>query len=530
MVKDSTLHEIDGELLEFHDAIDDFPYYDSEETFSDSVESSEDVSLSAYPNLEQLKEDDTLISSGLRRRRSLPHHKSVNGNSSKSSSICSDKNMMNSSNHRESRKLLGRSEVKGYEKKVDDNRNEKLGFSIMEKSAGSVTQNVNLGNSEKRVETSNRELDLRETDRSHSSVLLVLAGFVVKAIGLQMNLLCKFLAFPVWSVYKLCLFIHDPFGFVKKLRGCLLRKIKRICSFAVKTVSPVVYEWLKEHNGWWRLGLKCGWGFLWSCYVCAVLVGLLLSAFVIGGLFVRVVVNEPVRIKRNLNFDYTEKSPVALVPLKEPKGSHHDTYFEEMPGFAKSSGSRVVPPNHKLKITVSLTLPESDYNQNLGIFQVRIDFLTADGKTRASSRRPCMLQYKSLPIRLLLTFLKAVPILSGYSSETQKIKIHFRGFTEGEIPIAFLRVIVEQRAEFLPGAGIPQIYTASLKLESELPLLKRLIWSWKKTLFIWFSLTIFTFELGFALICCKPLIVPRVRLRRPDQRDVLENNSPVPPS
>ena len=31
---------------------------------------------------------------------------------------------------------------------------------------------------------------------------------------------------------------------------------------------------------------------------------------------------------------------------------------------------RAIPSNNKIKVTVSLTLPESDYNRNLGIFQV----------------------------------------------------------------------------------------------------------------------------------------------------------------
>lgn len=137
-----------------------------------------------------------------------------------------------------------------------------------------------------------------------------------------------------------------------------------------------------------------------------------------------------------------------------------------------------------------------------------------------------MLQYRSQSIRLLLTLLKVAPILTGYTSETQNLKINFRGFTEGDMPTACLRVVIEQRAEYSPGAGIPEIYTASLTLESELPLLKRVLWLWKKTLFVWVSMTIFLMELVFALLCCKPIIIPKIRLREATNGNAPQNNRP----
>lgn len=91
-----------------------------------------------------------------------------------------------------------------------------------------------------------------------------------------------------------------------------------------------------------------------------------------------------------------------------------------------------------------------------------------------------------------------------------------RGFTEGEVPTACLRVIIEQRAEFQPGAGIPEIYDAFLVIESELPLFKRILWYWKKTIFVWISMTSFLMELLFTLVCCRPIIIPRARVRTRD--------------
>lgn len=134
-----------------------------------------------------------------------------------------------------------------------------------------------------------------------------------------------------------------------------------------------------------------------------------------------------------------------------------------------------------------------------------------------------MLQYKSQHVRLLLNFLKVAPVLTGYASEIQNLKINFRGFTENDVPTVCLRVVIEQRAEFLPGAGIPEIYAAFLTLESGLPLLKKAIWFWKRPLFVLINMTIFTLELVFALICCKHIIFPTIRLREATNKCASQN-------
>lgn len=145
------------------------------------------------------------------------------------------------------------------------------------------------------------------------------------------------------------------------------------------------------------------------------------------------------------------------------------------------------------------------------LLQVKVESLSADGKIISRSSQPCMLRFKSSHIRLVETFIKSVFLLAGYSSEAQEIRIKMTGFIEGTEPTTFLRVILEQRAEYRPGAGIPEIYAASLTLESELPLLKRIMWSWRRTLFIWITMGLFFLELLICLLCCRPIIVPGAR-------------------
>ncbi|KAJ6770026.1 BERNARDINELLI-SEIP CONGENITAL LIPODYSTROPHY 2-like protein BSCL2 PROTEIN [Salix purpurea] len=220
--------------------------------------------------------------------------------------------------------------------------------------------------------------------------------------------------------------------------------------------------------------------------------------------------------------------PVAFVPVQSCGTAACDVDCKENFGDVKSLKTRAIPPNHKLQVSVLLTLPESEYNRNLGVFQIRADFLSADGKTLASKSHPSILKFKSEPIRILLTFLKAAPLLAGYISESQTLALKIKGFTERDMPTSCVKVIIEQRAEYGPGAGIPEIYDASIVLESELPLLKRIIWCWKKTIFIWTGMVLFMMELLFALICCWSVIFPRARLRDdPAINNSTPNNVPA---
>lgn len=60
-----------------------------------------------------------------------------------------------------------------------------------------------------------------------------------------------------------------------------------------------------------------------------------------------------------------------------------------------------------------------------------------------------MLRFRSEPIRLVTTFLKIVPLLTGYISETQTLDAKMNDFVEGDVPTSCLKVTLEQRAEYL---------------------------------------------------------------------------------
>ncbi|XP_024019484.1 seipin-2 [Morus notabilis] len=302
--------------------------------------------------------------------------------------------------------------------------------------------------------------------RDHNNLSLInflafVMSLVVKIMGFQFSLLISFLTFPIWSSYVLFMFLLFPLQTLDQVRGYFMKKVLGMsggtCMLFTSSVS-------KRVNAQKSKAVRIGWALFSSIYVCSVLLGLLAFGFFLGGFVMKHLVEKPIQTRENLNFDYSKASPVAFVPLKDNVG--HET----------RSSARVIPYNHKLQLAVSLTVPDSEYNQKLGVFQVRVDFLAANGNVIASAGHPCMLRYKSHPIRIVETVLKSAPLIAGFQSESQLLNIKMTEFTEGIEPTACMRIILEQRAEYLPGEGIPQIYAASLLLESELPKLKRLVW------------------------------------------------------
>ncbi|KAJ8543000.1 hypothetical protein K7X08_005523 [Anisodus acutangulus] len=235
-------------------------------------------------------------------------------------------------------------------------------------------------------------------------------------------------------------------------------------------------------------------------------IGLLVMGFVISGLTMRRLLEEPIETTKALNFDYTKTSPVAFAPLA---ASGLSTTLISKPKIE----DRPIPYNHKLQLTVSLTMPESEYNRKLGIFQVRVDCLSSNGKVTATSSYPTMLKFKSQPIRLVETAIKSIPLVTGFQSEVQNLKLIINDFIEGFEPTACFKVVLEKRAEYQPeGAGIPEIYAATLHVETELPQIKRIIWIWRRSVFVWIGILVFLSQISFALIFCRPVLLPGRRI------------------
>lgn len=134
------------------------------------------------------------------------------------------------------------------------------------------------------------------------------------------------------------------------------------------------------------------------------------------------------------------------------------------------------------------------------------ELLSVNGDVIAKSSQPCMLRFRSLPVRLTRTFLMGVPLLLGISGETQKLTMQILEHKEGHFPrTQALRVTL------LPRAGtsyLPQLYEAEILLNSQLPWTKHLVRSWKLTFYVWTSLYTYVLFLIILLLFCKPLLLP----------------------
>ncbi|GAB2224768.1 hypothetical protein Drorol1_Dr00005538 [Drosera rotundifolia] len=470
----------DADESQFLDADDDFPFFDCPDASSTIAAAEPQLSdsdpIDSIPKPQSYT--DTPSSSGLRRRRSsstIHHNRHISSTSSLDSQITEITQTLDHAS------LFIRDRKRKIN--VEDENEEKSEITTAEKET----------KEEGEVSTSD--------EGDGSGFLIAISSLLIKAIGFQFNLLFNFITFPIWILYSSYLLLINPIGELRRCKGYVRGLMGRVWGGCVGVMSPWMKKWLKENKSLIGVVGRIGWGMVWSVYVGAVLVGLLGLGFLVGGLVVRSVVEEPWRLERELNFDYTRSSPVALVPITGCKG---------LGGSGEGVG-RVIPSDRKLRATVEMRLPESDYNRKLGMFQVRVEFLASNGKPFASSSHPCMLHFKSNPIRMLLILFKIVPLVAGYVSEAQTLKLNFKGLVVDAVPTACLKVTIEQRAEFRTGAGIPELYSASLLVESELPFLKRILWYWRTTIYVWLSMMVFMAELLLALVCCTPLLLPRVR-------------------
>lgn len=522
----------------FFDALDDFPFHDCIVT-AQSAHSTSTSALSDHSPDSPLIGSDALVidDPGKRRRKNrLKNYLDLKGNWRNLDGAESTRSISDRVGPRraDSSAVGGVGEEEKKEESMVTRANDDR-FGDPVDSAGELDESTRrayssavggVGEEEKKEEsTVTTAIDdsvgsAGELDES-TNLLLFVAGLVIKAIGFQLNLLVYFVTFPLWILYCFYMLVVDPFGAIRRGRGFIVRKLVSLWNLVGGFFGSFIDDWLKEHKTIWSLLMQFGWGLFWSCYVCVILCGLLVFSVMLSGVLMRYLVEEPIKIRQDLIFDYTKDNPVAYVPIQSCGGV---ACCEENIGDFKSLNTRVIPPNHKLQVSVLLTMPESEYNRNLGVFQIRADFLSADGKTLASKSHPSILKFKSEPIRFLLTFLKAAPLVAGYISESQTLALKIKGFTERDVPTSCLKVIIGHRAEYRPGAGIPEIYDASIVLESELPLLKRIIWYWKKTIFIWICMVLFMMELLFALICCRSVIIPRAMLR---DGSAINNSTPI---
>ncbi|CAA0814352.1 Putative adipose-regulatory protein (Seipin [Striga hermonthica] len=226
-------------------------------------------------------------------------------------------------------------------------------------------------------------------------------------------------------------------------------------------------------------------GLMAAAYVCVVLMSALAVAVVLGVGLVRAWAEGPIYTRAGLQFDYSEAHPVAVVRL-----------------------GPAAPVGHTYHVSLLLLMPESDYNRDLGIFQLSAELVSAQGDIIAKSSHPCMLRFRSWPIRLTRTFLMGLPLILGITTETQTITFPILKHKESSSHprTEYIRITM------IPRAGtesLPQFYDAEVLVRSQPPWAKEFVHRWKLTFCVWTTMYVFVILLVMVLVSfLKPLIFP----------------------
>ncbi|KAL8199872.1 hypothetical protein R6Q57_013440 [Mikania cordata] len=234
-------------------------------------------------------------------------------------------------------------------------------------------------------------------------------------------------------------------------------------------------------------------GLVGVAYMCLLLMTVMLVSVVIGVGFVRFWVEEPVHLQQRLYFDYRDDHPSAVLDFG-------------IEGYHKLV--KIVPVGHTCNVRLAFVMPESDYNREIGMFQVVAESLSLNGEVITSSSRPCMLRFQSQPVRVMQTFLMAAPLILGFRSEIQMVNL----------PVLRYKERYHHRTQFIkislvPRSGtpyLPQIYEANLIVSSELPWMKRLVRNWKWTFCVWTSLYIYFMFLLLLVCFFRSILFPNV--------------------
>jgi seipin len=207
------------------------------------------------------------------------------------------------------------------------------------------------------------------------------------------------------------------------------------------------------------------------------LVLLLLSIFTV--LLVRFVVvpRGPVSLTQDLVFDYTTQAPLARASFLEEKFANVPVNFQE------DSSKRILRPKQSFDIDVEFTVPESDFNVNVGMFQVNVKLLTPGGKLLLESSRPGIVKYTSKEVKWLRTIVWWPFHALGLIEEQQNVRVTMvKNYQEdSETPFTDIQVIMKPHAG---SSKLPQIYEACATIHLSMNIFAKALYFYPLTSFV----------------------------------------------
>ncbi|KAM3312246.1 hypothetical protein ACQJBY_032303 [Aegilops geniculata] len=258
-----------------------------------------------------------------------------------------------------------------------------------------------------------------------------------------------------------------PAGWLIRLVAFLgERAISAVLTLVVLPGATLVGELRAVPAAAASLARRAAVGVLAAAFTFAALAVALVLSLLLGFVLIRHWVEDPVTVRQPLYFDYTEPQPSATVALGPPAG-------------------------HSVRVSMSLLLPDSDHNRQIGVFQIKTEAIAPSGSTVASATQPYMLRYKSAPVRLAQSTLTIVPLALGMRSESQSATLKLLQYWEGHgrhRRTRLIRVSLQPRAMTV---HLPQVYRAEITVQTALPWFKAVARSLKWTMCVWLSFWVY---------------------------------------
>ncbi|KAF3454171.1 hypothetical protein FNV43_RR04618 [Rhamnella rubrinervis] len=234
-------------------------------------------------------------------------------------------------------------------------------------------------------------------------------------------------------IYSCVVFLCSPIFSLFSMVSESYHRAEEVANTVESTVQKVPSSII---HGCFLLLKKLGFGFLGAAYVCMVLIAVFIMAVAVGVALVQLWVEEPVSVRERLYFDYTHPHPDALFSFGVIGEGQSSKRIRQMG----------IPVGQTISVSLALLMPESGFNRDIGVFQLSAEIISVNGDVISKSSHPCILRYRSPPVRLARTALISIPLLLGITDETQRITIQILKHKEGFPRTSAIRVILIPRA------------------------------------------------------------------------------------
>ncbi|XP_022933775.1 seipin-1 [Cucurbita moschata] len=310
-----------------------------------------------------------------------------------------------------------------------------------------------------------------------------------KIVFLQADLIYHAIAFLIAPISTLLSLISESFRRAEEAKSTVEYAVRKSPSAVAHRVRLAVR--------------RLSYGLVAAAFMCMVMILLLATAASVSAVAIRFWIEEPVARRGNLNFDYTVARPRALYGVDYRGGMK-----------TKKTKNLGIPVGHTFSVSVILLMPESQFNRAVGVFQLSAELISTNGNIIAGSSQPCMLRFRSTPVRFTRTFLSSLPLLLGLSTESQKLTFPVLKYKEQSYQRSgAIQVTITPR---VGTSALPELYEAHILINSKLPWTKELVHRWRWTCFLWSSFYLYLTFLAIFVYFWRPIVFRAVTLARFD--------------